>query len=226
MPADVAVTMKRITILVGEFGSGKTELAVHFALQLAGQGCKTAIIDMDLAKPYFRTRENREVLEAKGVYVIAPEPRLAHAGLPLLPADLARILYDESVHVVMDVGGGDSSVVLGQLQPYFRDNEYQAVLVVNTLRPFTADPDGIVCTLRRIEAVSRLTVSALAANTNLAGETTADHVLEGLSMVTSAASRLNLPVCCVVIPEWLRGKVDTKLPVCWLRPQTRYPWME
>ncbi|MDF2502298.1 MAG: hypothetical protein K0Q77_3012, partial [Anaerosporomusa subterranea] len=193
-------TNQRIMILVGEFGSGKTELAIHHALMLAAQGVKSAIVDIDIVKPYFRTRESRELLEASGVYVVAPEQRLANSDLPILPQDLSRILYDDSYQVVMDVGGG--------------------------LRPFTADSDGIVSTLRRIEQVSRLTVSGLIANTNIANETTAEHILAGLEIVKLTAERLQLPMNGLVAPLWLKDTIQTDVPLVWLNPRTRYPWME
>lgn len=221
LPAD-----QRIQILVGEFGSGKTELAIHHALWLASQGKKTAIVDIDIAKPYFRTRENRTLLEAAGVYVVAPEQRLANADLPIMPQDLTRILYDNSYQVVLDVGGGESAIALGQLRPQFEANGYEATMVVNTRRPFTADSEGIIRTLRRIEVVSRLTITGLIANTNLASETTVELVLSGLKVVKEAAEKLNLPVRCLVAPVWLEGMVHAETPICWLTPTTQYPWMD
>lgn len=217
---------KRITILVGEFGSGKTELAIRHALQLAQEGYKTAIVDIDIIKPYFRTRESRELLEENGVFVVAPEKRLANADLPILPRDLTRILYDESYRVVMDVGGGESSIVLGQLRNDLENCGYDALLVVNTCRPFTATADGIVRTLQRIEAVSKLRVTGLVANTNLAAETSADEVSAGLAIVQEAALSLSLPIRYIAAPIWLQGNFDSALPICWISPKTHYPWMD
>ena len=79
------LTGERIKIFVGEFGSGKTELAVNYALRLKQQGYHTAIIDIDLVKPYFRTRESRALLEDKGIVVVAPEKKYSQAALPVLP---------------------------------------------------------------------------------------------------------------------------------------------
>ena len=120
----------RIKVFVGEFGSGKTELAVNYSLQLKQLGHQTAVVDIDLVKPYFRTRENRSLLEERGVLVVAPNRKLAHADLPIMPEDLTRILYDEQYQVVMDVGGGESAIVLGQLNRKFGDdNVYDVALI-------------------------------------------------------------------------------------------------
>ncbi len=217
---------KRITIFVGEFGSGKTEIAVNYALQLQQTGQATAIVDMDLIKPYFRTRENRELLENSGVKVIVPDPRLSHADLPIMPHNLIEILAQTTTRVVMDAGGGESAIALGQLKRYFDQSSYQALLVVNTRRPFTGNAEGIANTLQRIEQVSRLKISGLVSNTNLGTETTAAHIHAGLDIVEQAATALNLPVNWVVVPDWLEHSVKVNRPLFMLKPYTHYPWMD
>ncbi len=216
----------RITIFVGEFGSGKTELAVNYALQLKAQGSDTAIVDIDLVKPYFRTRENRQLLEKNGVKVIAPDSRLSHADLPVLPHNMIEVFSQAQTKVVMDVGGGESAIVLGQLKRYFEQAGYQALLIINTKRPFTKDVDSIIDTLQRIEAVSRLKISGLVSNSNLGQETTVEHIYQGLEIVKQAAKQLSLPVAWVVVPEWLQTKVTLDEPRFVLKPYTQYPWMD
>ena len=132
---------KRITIFVGEFGSGKTEIAVNYALQLQQTGQATAIVDMDLIKPYFRTRENRELLENSGVKVIAPDPRLSHADLPIMPHNLIEILAQTTTRVVMDAGGGESAIALGQLN---------GILIKAAIRPcWWLIPAGLLPAMRK-----------------------------------------------------------------------------
>ncbi|MGI6093715.1 MAG: hypothetical protein ACOYD5_12225, partial [Negativicutes bacterium] len=198
----------RINIFIGEFGSGKTELAVNYSIALAKSGHKTAIVDFDLAKPICRTRESRELLARSDVIVVAPEQHLAHSDLPVMPSNLIRVLYDRECNVVIDVGGGDSAIVLGQINQQLSENGYQAQLVINTLRPFTNTAENIVNMLKRIEGVSRLKVSSLICNTNLAQETTAEHISNGLKTVESAAQALALPISFVVVPEWLENKIS------------------
>lgn len=216
----------RITIFLGEFGSGKTEIAVNYALKLQQAGQQTAIIDMDLIKPYFRTRENSELLEKNGIKVIAPDSRLSHADLPVLPHNLVETFSQTNTRVVMDVGGGESAIALGQLKRYFDQTGYQALLVVNTKRPFTSNTEGIMNVLQRIEQVSRLTISGLICNANLGPETTSEHIQEGFAVVKQTAEVLNLPVKWVVVPEWLRHSVQVSVPLFVLKPYTHYPWMD
>ena len=213
----------RVKILVGEFGSGKTELAMNYALALRANGTKTAIVDIDLVKPYFRTRDHDHVLEESGIVLVASDKRLSSADLPILPQNLSRILCDTNYQVIMDVGGGESAIVLGQLQKQLNAVSYQASMVINTCRPFTRDKDGIIQTLRRIELASRLKISGLISNTNLAQETTSTHVYEGLKIVESVAAELQLPILWVVVPEWLAENVKIDYPVFVLKRQIQYP---
>jgi hypothetical protein len=215
----------RVKIFMGEFGSGKTELAVNYALQIKGLGFNTAIVDIDLVKPYFRTRENRSLLEKNGIEVVAPDQRLESADLPVLPYNLTRVLSQQEYQVVMDVGGGNAATVLGQFNELFTNNPYQAMLVVNTCRPFTSTAAAIVELFHCIEHASRLKIAGIISNTNLAGATTEQHIQAGLAITEVAAAHLALPIYCVVIPEWLEGKVSTRYPIFKLKPYTQYPWI-
>lgn len=216
----------RIQIFVGEFGSGKTELAINYAICLAMQNRKTAIVDIDLVKPYFRTRESRKLLEKNGVIVVAPDQNLSHSDLPIMPRDLTRTLYDSECRVVIDAGGGDSAISLGQINNQLIENSYEAILVVNTCRPFTSNADDIVGVIQRIEKLSRLKISKLVSNTNLAGETTVEHILSGLNVLENVSSRLDLPIKWVVVPEWIKENISLNYPIFYLKPYTLYPWMD
>ena len=64
---------RRVMVVTGHYGSGKTEFCVSLALRLAETGFapyqRLALVDLDIANPYFRSRERRETLEGAGVKV-------------------------------------------------------------------------------------------------------------------------------------------------------------
>ena len=223
---EVEETKPRIKVLVGEFGSGKTELTVNLASYMQRAGMTAAVIDMDLVKPYFRTREHRARLEAQGVTVVAPPPKLAHADLPIMPPDLTRILASPQYREVMDVGGAKAAIVLGQIRNLIRENGAEVLMVVNVCRPFSATVDEIITAIANIEAASGLAVTGLVSNTNLGAETTAQQVLEGFRLTQQVADRKGLPLRWLVLPDWLFGKIDVVAPLLPLQPMTQYPWDE
>jgi hypothetical protein len=214
----------RIKVLVGEFGSGKTELAVNLASYMQKSGLMTAVVDMDLVKPYFRTREHQKRLEGEGVTVVAPQAKLAHADLPIMPSDLTRILFSPQYRVVMDVGGAKSAIVLGQVRDRIRDNGCEVLMVVNICRPFSANAKEVVSAMRNIEAASGLAVTGLVSNTNLGAETTQQHVKTGLQVVREVSGATGLPLRWLVVPAWLYGGFLSDEPLLPLQPMTTYPW--
>lgn len=217
-------TKPRIKVLVGEFGSGKTELTVNLASYLQQSGMPTAVIDMDLVKPYFRTREHKARLEAQGVTVAAPPMKLAHADLPVMPPDLTRVLASPEYRVVMDVGGAKAAIVLGQIRHSLRESGAEILMLVNTCRPFSATMEDIITAMENIEAASGLVVTGLVSNTNLGAETTAQHVMQGLRLTQKVAAIKGLPLRWLVLPDWLFGKVAADAPMLPLQPMTQYPW--
>lgn len=214
----------RIKVLVGEFGSGKTELAVALASYQQRSGIKTAVVDMDLVKPYFRTREHKQRLEAEGVTVVAAQEKLAHADLPIMPSDLSRVLFSPEYHVVMDVGGSKSAIVLGQIRNRILENGCEVLLVINICRPFSADVAEVIASIGNIEAASGMAVTGLISNTNLGSETTGKQVLAGLEVSRKVSDITGLPLRWLVLPTWLVGQIKVSEPILPLRPMTLYPW--
>ncbi len=213
-----------ITVLVGEFGSGKTELAVNLASYMQKSGMKTAVVDMDLAKPYFRTREHKERLENEGVTVVMPQGALAHSDLPIMPEGLTRVLFSHDYRVIIDVGGSKSAIVLAQVRDRIRDNGCEVLLVVNICRPFSADATEVLTAMRNIEAASGLAVTGLVSNTNLGAETTTEHVNAGLKVVREVSELTGLPLRWLVLPDWMYEGFQSDAPMLPLSPRTFYPW--
>lgn len=182
---------KRINIVTGHYGSGKTEFALNLAFLLKKSHDRVYIVDLDIVNPYFRTVDAKRELEAVGIEVIASEYAGTNVDIPALPPEIMRVFNDRSAAVVFDVGGDDAgAVALGGYKRYFENEPYEMLLVINTLRPMTAAADEIVKMLEDIEKASRLKVTGLVNNSNLAQLTTAGELIRGQA-ICEEASRLS-----------------------------------
>jgi len=219
--------LKRINIFAGDFGSGKTEIALNCAAKINETGKKVALVDLDLINPYFRTRLVKKNFEDKGIKVISPQGKLANADIPALSPAIYGVLEGQNYHGVFDVGGGDiGSVVLGRFTDYLPEGSFNFFLVVNTCRPFTRDAGGIIKVLREIENTCRLKFTAIVSNTNLGPATDAATVLEGYRITSQAARILNLPVAFICALEKLAGSLkDIDVPVLPLTLFMKVPWL-
>lgn len=220
--------LRPISIFTGCFGSGKTEIALNYAIKIHDSGKKVTVVDLDIINPYFRTRVVREYLEGKGITVVSPRGKLADADVPALSPAIYGVLQGHGGYGVIDVGGDDiGATALGRFKNYLPAGAFNLFLVVNTCRPFTGDVDGIIAVLRSIEKTSRLQVTALVSNTNLGPETDVAAVLEGHRIITGAARQLDLPVAFIGARRDLApslGEVDVPvLPVdLFMKP----PWYD
>ncbi|MGG7162984.1 ATP-binding protein [Clostridium ihumii] len=187
--------MSRIRVFTGHFGSGKTEIAINYAINLAKEGNKVAIVDLDIVNPYFCVRDLKKELEEKyNIRVISSNPEYVNAELMVVPAEVMAVFNDKSYEVVFDVGGDDVGAIgLGQYNKYFNEEPYDMYFVINTTRPFTADDEGIKEYIGAIQRSSRLKVTHLISNTNLSYETTKEHILKGDREVEKVSKELNLP---------------------------------
>lgn len=202
----------RIILLVGDYGSGKTEVSVNLAFQLAREEAlrpeperrRVAIADLDLVNPYFRCREAREPLEAAGIRVVMPASAEGHqfADLPILLPEVKGLVQDRGVRAILDVGGDEvGSRVLSTLAPFVPRGEAGFWFVVNASRPFNDTPEGVLATIARIEGASGLGVSGLVSNTHLMQETTPELVLSGVRLAEEVAAARGVPLELVTALE-------------------------
>ena len=198
---------KRIHIIVGHYGSGKTEFAINYAIKLKESCDKVMIADLDIVNPYFRTNDVKDMLKEKGNSVLASEYAGSNVDIPALPANIHSLFDDKNAAVVLDVGGDeDGAVVLGRFKQQIEAEGYEMLFVVNTFRPLTNDSDSILQVLGEVEDASRLKVTGLVNNSNLQHLTTSADVIKGQSEIDEAAKKHGIAVSYISgLPEVLDG---------------------
>lgn len=223
--------MRRMIVIAGHYGSGKTELAVSLAMELAQEQNRAyprlAIVDLDVANPYFRSRERMDVLEAHGVSVYGDtfHSTGATAELPALTAALRAPLEDEGCQTIVDLGGNDAGArVLRQFEKYFEGNDHELWGVVNFRRYETLTVDASREHVESIQNELRIPVTGLVNNTHLLRETTADIIREGYEKAALLSKAMNIPLLftCypagIVQPEELKGISPLRPLGLYMRP--------
>lgn len=200
-----------VRVVTGHYGSGKTEVSVSLAMRLAAQGVPVALADLDVVNPYFRSREQADLMTAAGIRVISSS--LGHTitlDLPAVSPEVHIPLADPTCDVILDVGGNEVGVrVLAEFAADLRRRTAEVLLVVNAYRPETVDVAGVLHHLRAIEATSSLTVGGLISNTHVCRDTTVDDVVAGYRLTQAVSEQTGLPIRFVCgIPSALDGLAD------------------
>lgn len=189
--------MKKVYVLIGNFGSGKTEISLNLAVKARARG-SSVLVDLDVINPYFRSAERKDILDEAGVKLYHPIFALTTVDVPSLPPDIYSVFIDDHETVVFDVGGDPAgATALGQYKANFDalpEGSLEVLYVVNPRRPFSAEADMVLDLMERINYRSRLKVTGLVNNANLAKETAAQDILEGYDMIREVSMRSGVPV--------------------------------
>lgn len=211
--------MKKVYVMIGNYGSGKTELALNFAFNAAAQGEKTELIDLDMVNTYFRLAERGKMTEMKEIRLVSPNFACSGVETLSLPAEVSSAFAMDWDTVIFDVGGDSTgSTALGRYHNDFMELEegaLQVLNVVNVRRPMAGTPDRVIRLQQDMQVHSRLNVTGMINNSNLAQMTTADDLREGYKVVKEVSERTGIPVMFTsgrkeILEEFLADGPDMK----------------
>jgi len=221
------MSKERISIFAGHFGSGKTEVAVNFALNAASKSKKVAIVDLDIVNPYFRTADAKIELEKMGIWVITPVYANTNVDVPALPPEMNSLFEKKEYDVIIDVGGDDlGAKVLARFKDEFLNEGYCLYFVVNTKRPMTDTEAKIEQMIYEIESSCGLKVTKIINNTNLLYNTDVDVVVEGHRIIERVSDKLGIPIGFVSGFTDLMGGIEKEIDVELfpLKKLIKLPW--
>lgn len=222
------MNLNGIVVIVGNYGSGKTEVSVNLAVNRKRAGADVRIADLDLVNPYFRTREARKQLAELGIEVVLPPEIYMNADLPILSPAIAGMIRHPSELTLLDAGGNNvGSIVLAALADHLAGREVQMLQVVNPFRPFTNTVQGCLNMRNEIETASKLAMTGIIGNANLIDETKAAHIYEGYEFVKGLSEESGLPLAFITASTELIPELDMNhfsCPVLPIERQLVPPW--
>lgn len=193
---------KRIKIIIGHYGSGKTEFSINYAIKQSSLGKKVAIADLDVVNLYFRSREKMELLEEKKIKIIGGSIKGSALDLPAISGEVLGPLQDKSYEAILDVGGDPAGArALGRYHEYFIEGEYDMFFVLNGNRPETQTVEKALEYMQQIEDVSRAKITGIVNNTHLLKSTTIEDVLKGYDLALNLSKKTGIPLKYNVVLE-------------------------
>lgn len=204
---------RRVTILTGHYGSGKTSIAVQYALRLREAGKTVSICDLDIVNPYFRTTDHRAELEKAGIRLVASRFAGSNLDIPALPKELYAAIAEKTGYAVLDVGGDDrGAVALGRFVPDITgEGNYEMLFVANFYRPLTKTAQDALNVLREVETACGLRATALVNNSNLGADTAAEDLLRTLPRMEEFARLAGLPVAFMSADIRLKAELSDQI---------------
>lgn len=201
-------SLERITIVCGHYGSGKTNFSLNLALDMANKGKKVTIVDLDVVNPYFRSSDYREMLEEKGIHIIAPRYAGTNLDTPILSAEIDSVFDIDDRMIIFDVGGDDAGAyALGRYSDKIKEQKYSFIYLVNKYRNLTQIPQQAVEILNEINCASKLNATHIVNNSHLQGLTEPLTIINAMQYGKDIANALNLPLLCTTAPKRL---IDNK----------------
>ena len=205
---------KRITLLSGHYGSGKTNIAVNMAFELKKQFERVVVADMDIVNPYFRTKDSLKEFEEAGIKLIASAFAGSNVDLPSLPQEMYSLTDDISSHCILDIGGDErGALVLGRYADSIkRENDYEMLFVFNAYRPLTPDADSALEVMREIEWAGKIPFTGIVNNSNIGEETTPEDVLASMEKARELSEKAGIPLKMTTVASGIFPSLENKIP--------------
>lgn len=217
--------MKRITIITGHYGTGKTNISVNLAVRLANEGKKVTVVDLDLVNPYFRTADFENNFARLGISLLKPMYANTNLDIPAIGFELEPLLSDVSQHIIIDVGGDDAgATALGRFSEAFSEfsDELDMLFVINQMRLLTKTAGEAAELMREIEKTARLKHTGIVNNTNLGAETTADIVEGSFAFAEETAALTGLPLVCTTCRNDI--EINNRTGILPVEIYVKLPW--
>jgi len=193
---------KRIRVIIGHYGSGKSEFSVNYAVKLAEMGRKVALADLDIVNMYFRSREKAKEMESLGIKVIGSQINAPAIEVPSISAEVYTPLQDERYDIILDVGGDQVGArALGRYVDYFKEGKYDMFFVLNANRPETQTLEKTLEYMIKIQDVSRAKITGIVNNTHLLKSTTVEDVLKGQKLALEVQEKTGIKLRYISVLE-------------------------
>lgn len=205
--------LKRVTIFAGHYGSGKTNIAVNYALNIRKSGSDTVIADLDIVNPYFRTKDASEVLSNNNIKLISSPYANTNVDTPALPAEAYSVIHNKDNFAIIDVGGDDrGALALGRFsKDIVAENNYEMLFVINKYRYLTADAASTAEVMREIEAACSVCFTGIVNNSNLGDETTVENIISSIKYADDVSKMVRLPIKFTAVKEDIAGVLADKI---------------
>lgn len=186
---------KPLIIVVGHYGSGKSEFSVNLSLKLANIH-QVSLVDLDIVNTYFRSREVRDILTKEEIEVIS-DTHNSTKGLDipyLSPAIKGKVVMRDRL-TILDCGGDANGIkVLHQFRNDIIDTPYDTWMVINVFRPETSSPDKIVKMIKILEDESGLKITGLVNNSNYLKHTKVEDIIYSNEIIKEVVALTNIEV--------------------------------
>ena len=207
------MNFRKINIITGHYGSGKTNVSVNMALDLAEKGEKVTVVDLDIVNPYFRTADFKELFGEHNISLTVPTYANSNLDIPALGFDMNGIA-DREGYIIIDVGGDDEGAkALGRYRKVFEKYDTQMLNVINRCRYLTKEPAEALQLMYEIENASGMKCDGIINNTNLGRETDRNIVLGSVAYADEVCREAGLPLVAVTAEAGYLDGIDKAYPV-------------